>query len=147
MPSVTKLEKQACEKDYYHVFSAEDIDEENVLELKIEDKFVKIVIDSGASCNLVSREVLEFITGGEVNLMPCDKKIYAYAAVNPLELEGKCKLNIHMPQTKQQVLTEFYVTSGRAATLLGPKASESLGLLKIGVSLHISTQKFQKKAV
>ncbi|CAB4006666.1 Transposon Tf2-9 poly [Paramuricea clavata] len=134
-------EKQAYDGDYYHVFSVEDIDEENFLELKIEDKFVKIVIDSGASCNLISHEMLDFITGGKVNLSPCDKKIYAYAAVNPLELDGKCKLNVYVPQTNQQILTEFYVTSGRAVTLLGRKASQTLGLLKIGVSLHISTER------
>ncbi len=140
-PPATEFEKQACERDYYHVFSAEDIDEENFLELKIEDKFVKIVIDSGASCNLVSHEMLNFITGGKVNLLPCDKKIYAYAAVNPLELAGKCKLNVYVPQTKQRISTEFYVTSGRAVTLLGRKASEALGLLKVGVSLHVSTER------
>ncbi len=68
-------------------------------------------------------------------------KIYAYAAVNPLELQGQCKLNLYVPQTKKQISTEFYVTSGRAVTLLGHKASEALGLLKIRVSLHVSTER------
>ena len=76
-----------------------------------------------------------------MNLLPCDKRIYAYAAVNPLELAGKCKLNVYVPQTKQQISTEFYVTSGRAVTLLGRKASEVLELLKVGVSLHVSTER------
>ena len=146
-PPATEFEKQACERDYYHIFSAEDIDEENFLELKIEDKFVKIAIDSGASCNLVSHEMLNFITGGKVNLLPCDKKIYAYAAVNPLEIEGKCKPNVYVPQTKQRISTEFYVTSGRAVRLLGRKASEALGLLKVRVSLHVSTERTERKAL
>lgn len=41
-------------------------------------QFVKIAIDSGASCNLISDGMLEFITGCKVNLLLCDKKILCF---------------------------------------------------------------------
>lgn len=57
------------------------------LELIIEDKFINTVIDSGASCNLMSEE-FNFLTGSRVKVLECTKKVYAYASVEPLQLKG-----------------------------------------------------------
>ena len=43
-----------------------------------------IVIDSGASCNFMSEEMFNFITGSNARLLECNKKVYAYASVEPL---------------------------------------------------------------
>ena len=47
-----EADKQGSNSDFY-VFSADDANEGNVLRLKIEDKIINIIIDSGASCNLI----------------------------------------------------------------------------------------------
>ena len=70
-----EAEKQGSNSDFY-VFSADDANEGNVLKLKIEDKIIIIIIDSGASCNLISEQIFNQI----VDLSACHKKVFAYAA-------------------------------------------------------------------
>ena len=43
-----------------------------------------------------------------------------------------------MPQTQKSLLLDFYVTSGKAPTLVDRKAFEMLGLLKVGVLLQVT---------
>ena len=74
-----EAEKQGSNSDFY-VFSADDANEGNVLKLKIEDKIIIIIIDSGASCNLISEQIFNQIAGGKVDLSACHKKVFAYAA-------------------------------------------------------------------
>ena len=132
-----EAEKQGSNNDFY-VFSADDANKGNVLKLKIEDKIIYFIIDSGASCNLISEQIFNQIAGGKVDLSACDKKVFAYAATKPIELKGKCSLNVCVPQTQKSLLLDFYVTSGKAPTLLGRKASKMLGLLKVGVLLQVT---------
>lgn len=42
-------------------FYTGNIDGRNTLKLKIEDKTINVIIDSGASCNLMSQEVFHLI--------------------------------------------------------------------------------------
>ena len=122
--------------DDFYVFSTGSTDGENTMELMIEDKLVNIVIDSGASCNLMSEEMFNFVSGGKARLLDCNKRVYAYASVQPLQLKGKYFFNVQVPQTHKSLYTEFYVMCGKAATLLGREASELLGVLRVGVSIN-----------
>ena len=83
-----EAEKQGSNSDFY-VFNADDANEGNVLKLRIEDKIINIIIDAGASCNLISEQVFNQIAGGKVDLSACDKKVFAYAATKPIEPKGK----------------------------------------------------------
>ena len=65
--------------------------------------------------------------------MECNKRVFAYASVEPLQLKGKCNLNVCVPETQKSLRSEFYVTHGKAATLLGRDASELLGVLRVGI--------------
>lgn len=124
------------DSDDFYVFSAGATDEENTLKLINEDKLINTVIDSGASCNLMSEEEFNFVTGGRVEVLECTKKVYAYASVEPLQRIGKCILSECVPQTHQSLGAEFYITYGKAATLLGRKTAELLGMLRVGVSIN-----------
>ena len=64
--------------------------------------------------------------------MECNKRVFAYASEEPLQLKGKCNLNVRVLQTQTSLSTEFYVTYEKAATLLGRDASELLGGLRAG---------------
>lgn len=121
--------------DDFYVFSTGNTDDQNTLNLEIEDKPINVIIDCGASCNLMSEEVFDHVTGGNVKLSECNKIVFAYASVEPLQLKGKCNLNVCVPQTQKSLRAEFYVTHGKAATLLGRDASELLGVLRVGVSI------------
>ena len=81
-----EAEKQGSNSDFY-VFNADDANEGNVLKLRIEDKIINIIIDSGAICNLISEQVFNQIAGAKVDLSACDKKVFAYAATKPVELK------------------------------------------------------------
>ena len=125
----------ASSGDFY-VFYTGDTDDRNSLKLQIEDKIMNVIIDSGASCNLMSEEVFDLVTGGGVKLLACNKRVFAYASAEPLQLKGKCNLNVCIPQTQKSLKAEFYVTQGKAATLLGRDASELLGVLRVGIPVN-----------
>ena len=84
-------ESSPSSEDFY-VFSTTATEDPSNLELYVEDKLITIVIDSGASCNLMSEEMFKYVTEGKVNLSKCDKRVYAYASKKPLHLKGKCTL-------------------------------------------------------
>ena len=110
----------------FYVFNTGNTVGQNTLELVIEDKPINVVIDSGASCNLMSEKTFNFVTGGNARLLECDKKFYTYAPVEPLQLEGKYNLTVQVPQIHKSLYTEFYVMSGNATTLIGCEASKFL---------------------
>ena len=70
------------------MFNAESTDGQNTMKLMIENKLVDVVIDSGASCNLISEEIFHFVTGNNAGLLECNKRVYAYTFLEPLQLKG-----------------------------------------------------------
>ena len=81
----------------------------------------------------MSEEVFDLVTGSSVKLLECNKRVFAYASVEPLQLKGKCNLSARIPQTQNSLEAEFYATQGKAVTLLGRDASELLGVLRVGI--------------
>lgn len=67
--------------DDFYVFNVGIIDGQNIMEFMIEDKFVNIVIDFGVSCNLMLEEMFNFVIGGNVRLLECNKRVYVYVFV------------------------------------------------------------------
>ena len=126
----------SANEDDFYVFYTGEADDQNTLKLEIEDKTINVIIDSGASCNLMSEEVFNLVTGGNGNLVECNKRVFAYASQEPLQLKGKCNLNVRVPQTQKSLSTEFYVTYGKAATLLARDASEFLGVLRVDIPVN-----------
>ena len=120
----------ASEDNGYYVFSALD-GESNTLHLMIKNELVDVIIDSGATCNLMSEQVFDKVSQGKLELLKTDRKVYAYASQEPLKLSGKCMLNICVPDTQVLFKTEFFVMSGSADTLLGKSSSTELGVLKV----------------
>ena len=102
----------------------------------IENELVDVIIDSGATCNLMSEQVFDKVSQGKLELLKTDRKVYAYASQEPLKLSGKCMLNICVPHTQTSFKIEFFVMPGYADTLLGRSSSEELGVLKEGVSVN-----------
>ena len=100
----------SANSDDFYVFYTGDADDRNSLKLQIGDKIINVIINSGASCNLMSEEVFDIVTGGSVKLLECNRRVFAYASVEPLQLKGKCDLSVRIPQTKNSLEAEFYVT-------------------------------------
>ena len=135
----------ASEDDGFYVFSASDC-ESNTLPLMIENESVDVIIDSGATCNLMSQRVFDKASKGKLELLKTDRKVYAYASQEPLKLTGKCMLSICVPNRQTSLKTEFFVMPGSAETLLGKSSSEEPGVLKVGVSVNAcESRKFTDK--
>ena len=79
MHAVTQqAEGEESEDDAFYVFTASTSEGLGILELCINDKIINVIVDSGASCNLMSEHVFHSLTGGKVPLAGCDKNVYAY---------------------------------------------------------------------
>ena len=126
----------SANSDDFYVFYTGDTDDRNSLKLQIEDKIINVIVDSGASCNLMSEEVFDLVAGGSVKLLECNKRVFVYASVEPLQLKRKCSLYVCITQTRKALRGEFYVTQGKAATLLGREASELLTVLRVGIPVN-----------
>lgn len=68
---------EVSKDDGFYVFSASD-SESNTLPLMIESEPVNVIIDSGATCNLMSEQ-------GKLEMLETDRKVYAYASQQPLK--------------------------------------------------------------
>ena len=84
----------------------------------------------------MSEKIFNFVTGGNGRLLECDKKVYAYASVEPLQFKGKYNLTVQVPQIHNSLYTKLYVMSGNAATLIGCEASEFLGVLRVNAFIN-----------
>lgn len=82
----------------------------------------------------MSEQVFDKVSKGKLEFLKTDRKVYAYASKEPLNLSGKCILNICVPDTQTSLKTESFVMPGTADTLLGRSSSEELGVLKVGVN-------------
>ena len=58
-------EESMAENDGYHVFSASD-GESNNLTLKIENEPVRVIVDSVATCNLMSEQGFDKVSKGKI---------------------------------------------------------------------------------
>ena len=53
--------------------------------------------------------VFEFVKGGNASMLECDKRVYAYASNELLQLRGKCNLIVEVQQTRKSLNVEFYI--------------------------------------
>ena len=84
--------------------------------LMIEDNLVNVVVDSVASCNLLSEDTFKFITGGNARLLECNIRVHACASVGPLQLKGKYSFDVQIPQIHKSMYMEFYAMCGNIGT-------------------------------
>jgi len=90
----------------------------------IENEPVSVVIDRGATCNLISHQVFDKVSKGKIGLLKSDRKVDTYAYKQPLELRGKWMVDIFVPSRQTSLQAEFFVMPGSADTLLDRSSSE-----------------------
>ncbi|XP_033758102.1 uncharacterized protein K02A2.6-like [Pecten maximus] len=104
--------------------------------LEVDKQKVEFVIDSGATVNIVDKQMWENL---KVNHIECrsqktDKKLFAYGAKDPLKLIGKFTTKVRVPDTNSQTETDIYVMDGHGPALLGKSTATKLGILRVGVN-------------
>lgn len=87
----------------------------------------------------MSEHVFHSLSGRKVPLTGCDKNVYAYTHLQPLELEGSCMLRVTVPQTNMSATAEFYIVPGQFATLLSRKTSKMLAIPRVGIRVNNCT--------
>jgi hypothetical protein len=104
-------------------------------QILIGDTNVKVLVDSGASVNIVHHNIFNQIqkNNPSIHLVPTKAKIRAYGSEDPRELAGQFKTTIQS-STGQHTDTTFYVTTGQYKCILGYQSSTELGLITLNVN-------------
>ena len=90
-----------------------------------------ILIDTGASCNIVDKTTWESLKKKVVNCTShkCSKKLFAYGQTEPIEVLGTFEAEIHWEVSAKSCLDEFTVVKGPGTTLLG---KYTVNVLRVG---------------
>ena len=93
-----------------------------------------VLIDSGASCNIVDKTTWESLKkkGVKCTSQKCSKKLFAYGETEPIEVLGTFEAGIHCEVSAKSCLDEFTVVKGPGKTLLGKYTAEKLNVLRVG---------------
>lgn len=94
----------------------------------------RFLIDSGASCNLIDSGTWDFLkhNGVKCKSRKIQKKLFAYAQVEPIETVGIFECNVVCDGTKLQSPAEFVVVKGSGKSILGKTTAEALNVLRVG---------------
>lgn len=103
---------------------------------------VEFIIDSGSSINAVTENVWDELISKKARIFrkkyQCDRKFYAYANRDPLNVSAIFEAWISVNPTKPNSYAEFFVIEGARKSLLSKRTSEDLRVLKIGLDvLHV----------
>ncbi|KAK3800038.1 hypothetical protein RRG08_029760 [Elysia crispata] len=122
------------ESDDGFVFGVTDNHKAEKVSVMIGGVNVPMIIDSGASVNVIGRDVWEDMkqNGVKCTMMKADKKIYAYGSNTQLDLIGKFVADVN-----NQSQYEFYVTSTFGPALMSKSLALDLGVLHFAIN-HIS---------
>lgn len=99
------------------------------IHVQIAGKSINMLIDSGASCNVIDSNTWKILKSN-VKLNKCDRKVYAYGAKSPLHVIGKFDTNISINDQKRNA--EFLVVNTNCGSLLGCKTATEMNILHIG---------------
>ena len=93
-----------------------------------------VLIDSGASCNIVDKTTWESLKqkGVTCTSQKCSKKLLAYGQTEPIEVLGTFEAEIHCEVSVKSCLDVFTVVKGPGKTLLGKYTAEKLNVFRVG---------------
>lgn len=99
---------------------------------------IVMIVDSGASCNVVDRLLWEEL---KKRIVRCtsqrsSKKLYPHGSSKPLDTLGSFMADISV--VNSSVKAEFIVIQGNEQALLGHKTATELGILKVAHANFLS---------
>ncbi|XP_070174370.1 uncharacterized protein [Littorina saxatilis] len=118
------------EEDEDYVFTIAPAD--RTVKLLIEEEPVEMIVDSGASCNIINSAVAAKLKRRGLEFESCHKTIHPYGS--PPILARRCTTTDVQIAGRTPVTAEFLVIPGSSPPLLGRSTSEALGVLHIGVN-------------
>jgi len=96
---------------------------------------LSVVIDSGASTNIIDKQTWEWLKRNKVKSKSArsDKTLYAYVSQTPLDVIGT--FSCEVSAGSNIVSAEFCMINGKGDPLLGRETATSLDVLKIGIDI------------
>ena len=127
----------------FGVLGGADNPDNGEISVKIGRVQVTLIIDSGASCNVLDRNLWEVLKANKVRYASskATKKLYSYGNKQPLQVAGTFTADVLVGN---RVLNEveFVVIESEGHALLGRETATALGVLQLGPqinSLQLST--------
>ena len=96
--------------------------------LKINNKKVKVKLDTGAEVNVMPMRVFKQIEDGHVKIERTKTKLCGYGGTN-IPMEGKVKVMCEFRDAKQK--SEFYVVKTDSKAVLSLQTCSELGMIQI----------------
>ena len=93
-----------------------------------------VLIDSGATCNVVSQQTWDLLKqrGIRCESRKSAKALFAYGGTEPLPTLGTFTADVMLSGSSNGCTADFVVVKGNGRTLLGRGTAEKLGVLHIG---------------
>ena len=113
-----------------HVFQVSDSNPN--IDILIEGKSIKVIIDSGASVNCMDKDTFNSVKISSTKLEKSSAKIYPYASKIPLKLLGVSEFNVVVNGNVHRLI--FHIIDGQCKSIIGLKCALNLGLLKLCVN-------------
>ncbi|KAI0225432.1 hypothetical protein LSAT2_023766 [Lamellibrachia satsuma] len=116
--------------------------ESGVVDLKVGGVAItSILIDSGATCNIMDKATWEMLKKEGVKYVSrrTNKKLFAYGQEKPIDVLGTFVAEIECENNDRKCEGQFTVIKGTGKTLLGRRTAEKLDVLRIGPLEHPHT--------
>jgi len=132
------VEEQPIDDKPEYVFSLSQ-EEKGHVALDVGGVVIEMLIDSGASCNVIDQCTWNMMKKKQVKCesRKSTKEIYAYGSETPLKVIGMFSCIVTLRQIS--INADFYVIEGKGKSLLGRNTAEQLGVLRVGFVRGINT--------
>ncbi|XP_068692945.1 uncharacterized protein [Montipora foliosa] len=102
---------------------------------------VAMMVDSGASCNVIGRKLWEELKQNKVKCvsMKSNKKLYPYGSAEPFKTAGCFVATVTVPNVT--VEAEFTIIEGKGQALLGRETATQLNVLCLGEEVRVNVLK------
>ena len=131
---VDEDEKQRTRRDYAFVVGKDPGGVGEVILMVGGVQLDGVLIDSGASCNLIDYETWSNLKENNIDCQSTksEKKLFAYAQKEPIEVAGTFVSEIVCKTSGEKCMDEFTVIKGTGKPLLGKSTAEKLKVLHVG---------------
>ena len=126
---------QSSDEEYEYVYTTDHQENKKppICQLQINGKTVEMMIDSGASVNLLDETTFQRINShGSESLQPAHTKIYSYGSKTPLPLLGT--LTASVKYSNASTSAQLIVVKGKNGNLLSYHTAQKLGLIAVSIS-------------
>ena len=128
------------EYEYVYTINYQENKKPPMCQLQINGKEVEMLIDSGASVNLLDEMTFQRIdSSGNENLKRTHTKIYSYGCETPLPLLGTFTATVK--SRNASISARLLVVKGRNGNLLSYHTAQKLGLITVSVNTATTTDR------